>query len=149
MGFLRPLSTPSATLWSLSTEASGSWVRNAVQKRPWKCLIWHYICPRFDLIFCQNQIDVSYSFLKIGHSRPLFLYFRFFNALYSKYVYLKFCRWLDSNRGLMVLEVTTLPTEPMPKQIVVWLTRNTDKEIRGSRPIRDVRHILPFTFYLL
>ena len=49
----------------------------------------------------------------------------------------------------MVLEVTALPTEPMPKQIDVWLTRNTDKEIRGSRPIRDVRHILPFTFYLL
>ena len=40
-----------------------------------------------------------------------FLYFRLFNTIDSTY---KFCRWLDSNRGLLVLEVTTLPTEPQP-----------------------------------
>ena len=37
-------------------------------------------------------------FLKMGHSRPLFLYFRLFNTVDSKCLNTNFCRWLDLNR---------------------------------------------------
>ena len=43
-----------------------------------------------------------------------FLYFRLFNTVDSKQMFNKFCRWLDSNRGPLVLEATALPTEPQP-----------------------------------
>ena len=45
-------------------------------------------------------------FLKMGHSRPLLLYFRLFDII--------FCWWLDSNCVPLDLEATTLPTEPQP-----------------------------------
>ena len=32
---------------------------------------------------------------------------------------IKFCRWLESNRGPLVLKATTLPTEPQPLPILV------------------------------
>ena len=53
-------------------------------------------------------------FLKMGHSRPLF-YFRLSITVDSKQMFhIEFCRWLDVNRGPLVLEATTLPTEPQP-----------------------------------
>ena len=51
----------------------------------------------------------------MGHSRPLFLYFRLFNTQLTVNkcsIYINFCRWLDSNRGPLVSEATALPTEP-------------------------------------
>ena len=52
---------------------------------------------------------------KMGRSWPLFLYFRLFNTqLTVNKCSINFCRWLDLNHGLMVLEVTALPTEPQP-----------------------------------
>ena len=52
-------------------------------------------------------------FLKMGHSRPLILYFRLFNTqLTITKCSIIFCRWLDSNRGPLVSEATALPTEP-------------------------------------
>ena len=44
----------------------------------------------------------------MGHSGPLFLYFR----LFVNMIVIKSCRWLDSNCGLLVLEATALPSEP-------------------------------------
>ena len=45
---------------------------------------------------------------KVGHSRPLFLYFRLFYCL------IKFRRCLDLNRRSLVSEVNALPAEPQP-----------------------------------
>ena len=52
--------------------------------------------------------------VKMGHSRPLFLYFRLFNIVDSKMLNIMFCWWLNLNREPLELEVTTLPTEPQP-----------------------------------
>ena len=46
----------------------------------------------------------------MGHSRPLFLYFRLFDLQLVD----KVCRCWDSNRGSLVSEATALPTEPPP-----------------------------------
>ena len=48
----------------------------------------------------------------MGHSRPLFLYFRLFN--FNVQLVDKVCRCWDSNRGSLVSEATALPTEPPP-----------------------------------
>ena len=50
----------------------------------------------------------------MGHSRPLFIYFRLFNTVDNKQMLNKFCQWLESNRGPLVLKATALPTEPQP-----------------------------------
>ena len=55
---------------------------------------------------------------KMGHFRPLFLYFRLFDTVDSKQMFNKFCQWLDLNRGPLVSEATALPTEPQP--LPVW-----------------------------
>ena len=49
---------------------------------------------------------------KMGHSRPLFLYFCIFylNDQFED----KVCQCWDSNRGSLVSEATPLPTEPPP-----------------------------------
>ena len=55
----------------------------------------------------------SRSFLlKKAITSLFFLYFRLFNTVDSKQMFNKFCRWLDTNRGPLVLEATALPTEP-------------------------------------
>ena len=52
---------------------------------------------------CAPLRKVGRRFFKKGHSRPLFLYFRLFNTVDSKQMFnIKVCRWLDSNRGLLV-----------------------------------------------
>ena len=52
-------------------------------------------------------------FLKMGHYRPLFLYFHLFDTVDSKQMFdINFCPWLDSNRGPLVSEATSLQTEP-------------------------------------
>ena len=53
-------------------------------------------------------------FLKVGHSRPLFIYFRLFITVDNKQMLNKFCGWLESNRGPLVSKATALPTEPQP-----------------------------------
>ena len=37
---------------------------------------------------------------KMSYCRPLFLYFSLFSSYHSKYLIIKFCRWLDSNHLL-------------------------------------------------
>ena len=51
---------------------------------------------------------------KVGHSRPLFIYFRLFNTVDKNKCSIKFCRWLELNRGPLVSNATALPTEPQP-----------------------------------
>ena len=46
----------------------------------------------------------------MGHTRPLFLYFRLFNTV----VNIIFCWWQDSNYGPLELEATALPNGPQP-----------------------------------
>ena len=49
----------------------------------------------------------------MGHSRPLFLYFRLFNTqLTVNKCSIIFCRWLDLNRAPLESKATALPTEP-------------------------------------
>ena len=50
-------------------------------------------------------------FFKNGPFRPLFCWFLSFLKLTFS---INFCLWLDSNHGSLVLEATTLPTEPQP-----------------------------------
>ena len=63
----------------------------------------------------------------MGHSRPLFLYFRLFNTQLTVNkcsILINFCRWLDSNRGPLVSEATALPTEPQPLLLCLCLINN-------------------------
>ena len=56
----------------------------------------------------------------MGHSRPLSLYYRLFNAGNIKQmIKYKFCQLLDSNRGPLVSEATTLLTEAQPLPIAM------------------------------
>ena len=72
------------------------------------------------------------GFLKMGHPRPLFLYFRLFKTQLvvnkCSIEINKFLWWRDSNRGPLVLEATALPTEPQPlpwSQILLdWILLN-------------------------
>ena len=49
----------------------------------------------------------------MGHSRPLFLYFRLFNTVNSECSIQIFANdWI--NHGPLELEATVLPTEPQP-----------------------------------
>ena len=55
------------------------------------------------------------NFLKNGPFPASYLYFHLFNTVDNKQMfYIKVCRWLDSNRGPLVSDVTALPTEPQP-----------------------------------
>ena len=65
----------------------------------------------------------QYFFLKkVGHPRPLFLYFRLFNThLTVNICFCNFCQWLDSNSGPLVSEATALPTEPQPLQLAHYI----------------------------
>ena len=53
--------------------------------------------------------------LKMGHFRPIFLYFRLYNTADNKQMfYIKVCKWLDMIQGPQVLEATVPPNEPQP-----------------------------------
>ena len=76
-------------------------------------------CPngRFHKKLKLGRNNSNFFVKKMGNPRPLFLYFRLFNTQLtvnkcSIYIYIIFCRWLDSNRGPLVSEATALPTEP-------------------------------------
>ena len=56
-------------------------------------------------------------FKKMGHCRPLFLYFRLSNTVDSKQYSIQFFQLLDSSLGPLELEATALPTEPQPLPI--------------------------------
>ena len=67
------------------------------------------------LIFFKLICFHAIVFLKNGLSPPLFLFFRIFSTSLIQLIVNKIWRWLeDSNCGSLVLEATTLPTEPQP-----------------------------------
>ena len=67
------------------------------------------------------QSDFSF---KNGLFRPLFGLFssflQFSQQLTVNMFVVKFCSWLDSNRGPLVLEATTLPTKPQSSDLYFW-----------------------------
>ena len=68
------------------------------------------------------------------HSRPIFLYFRLFNSVDIKRMFnVNFWQWLDSNCGSLVLEATTLPTEPQPLPIQIVLFVSTKENIYKNK----------------
>ena len=83
-----------------------------------KLLINFMLIKAYPCVRSVEKVYISPSIVfflqKIGHSRPLFLYFRLFNTVDSKMFNIIFCRWRDLNRGPLELEVTALPTEPPP-----------------------------------
>ena len=85
------------------------------------------------------------SIFKMGHSRPLFLCFCLFNTQLTVNkcsIYINFCRRLDSNRGTLVLEATTLPTEPhnhCPIFLFLPATRSTKRSSSRSTTTTDSR----------
>ena len=50
----------------------------------------------------------------MGLSRPLFLYFRIFYKQLTVNMFIKSCRWSDSNPAPLVSEATALSTAPQP-----------------------------------
>ena len=56
----------------------------------------------------------SISFLINGPIPASFFFIFVFSVQLIVKSWLKFCRWLDSNSGPLVLEATALPTEPQP-----------------------------------
>ena len=66
-------------------------------------------------------LRTTYLLKKVGHSRPLFIYFRLFNTVDNKQMLNKFCRWLESNRGPLVSKAASLPTEPQPLPNTTYL----------------------------
>ena len=87
---------------------------------------------------------IPYSFfIKMGHSRPLFLYFRLFNTVDSKQMFhIKVCQWLDSNGGPLVSEATTLPTQPQPRPIPFSYLGFCQQQQRGERGLFFFRWVL-------
>ena len=80
-----------------------------------------------DTLLHQNIIYLFYIFLNWGHFRPPSLYFRLFWIAIDRYTFkIIHCQCLDSNRGSLVSEATTLPTAPQPWPyigiILCWLT---------------------------
>ena len=66
--------------------------------------LYNLICDVTVLLVNLNRFFLK----KMGHSRPK----RSFQQLTANMFILKFCQWLDSNGGPLVLAVTALPTEP-------------------------------------
>ena len=62
--------------------------------------------------------EVDFFVFLMGHSLPLLCLFLSFQQLTVNFFIIKFCWWLDSNRGHLVLEATALPTkaQPLPKR---------------------------------
>ena len=76
----------------------------------------------------KKALQIQLFLKKMGHSRPLFLYFRLFNTQLTVYkcsILINFCRWLNSNRGPLVSEATALPTERQPLPLQIQLLRMT------------------------
>ena len=57
----------------------------------------------------------------------------------------KFCRWLNSNRGPLVLEATALPTEPQPLPHVVNFIVSKANKSQIVKQEAKPTVILPFT----
>ena len=62
--------------------------------------------------FCWRHFSVLSK--KFGPFQASFFLYFVFSTVNRKYVHCKILRWLDSNRGPLVLEATALPTEPQP-----------------------------------
>ena len=79
--------------------------------------------------------SIGEYFLKMGHSRPLFLFFHLFCL--DLLLVDKICRCWDSNRVSLVSEVTTLPTEPLhcpigecfSRKLVHWQSPNLNSSL--------------------
>ena len=84
----------STTYWQLSIIGAGE--KQNVQIVLLK--LGHIVNVKSNWFWLRRNI----FFLKMGHSRPLFLYFRLFNTVESKMFNIIFCRWLDSNLGPLV-----------------------------------------------
>ena len=75
------------------------------------------------LFLNQYKIIFYWFFKKMGHSRPLFLYFRLFNTQLTVNkcsIKIIFWRLLDSNYGPLVSEATALPTEPHNHCLIIF-----------------------------
>ena len=112
-------------LWTAS-EWRRPWLRQTLRSNPSGRLTW---CPQCSglqtlctapTVGCPPKMkwgrNVVMTFYKMGHSRPLFLYFRIFKITVDnkQTIYTKICRWLDLNYQSLVLEATAMPTEPQP-----------------------------------
>ena len=70
-------------------------------------------------------------FLKNGLFLASFSLFLSFQYSFLQLIVNQICRWLDVNRGFMVLEATVLPTEqqPLPYMLKHYFGRNLDFSI--------------------
>ena len=85
-----------------------------------------YVTLLFQAVICSSCVRISPNislfhvllrcvYQKMGNSQPIFLYFRLFLFYNRQIIWLiKFCGRQDSNRGSLVSDATTLPTEPQP-----------------------------------
>ena len=83
-------------------------------------------------------------FLKMDHSLPLFYFFCLFYKQLTVNMFNKSCRWMDSNKGPLVSEATTLSTVPqtLPQKWILWLLRKDILLLRSWRPHPFTSHFL-------
>ena len=70
-------------------------------------------------------------FKKNGPFSPSFFFIFVFSIQLTVNVQNKFCQWLDSNRGPLELEATTLPTNPQPLPLYYLLLPKSNNGYRA------------------
>ena len=104
---------------------SSGYGRRHMFRRWWVQIPATYTGRTFFHISICCKICNNVCFLKSGPFPASFLFIFVFSVqLIINKCSIKFCRWLEANRGPLVLKATALPTEPQPlPYMFVWKDR--------------------------
>ena len=81
---------------------------------------WKPVLTYFFTLVVYFTLKLYFFFFKSGPFPASFLFIFVFSVqLIINKCSIKFCRWLEANRGPLVLKATALPTEPQPLPKVV------------------------------
>ena len=81
-----------------------------------------FVAVHFEILTLLHIFHFSvWNSLKMGHSQSLFSLISSFQRLTAKMLLIKFYRWLDLNRGPLVLEAP-LQIEPQPLPKSFWIS---------------------------
>ena len=104
---------------------------------------WKLLCLRVQFYKIRLERKITWTivfFLKSGPFPASFSFiFVFSIQLIINKCSIKFCRWLESNRGPLVLKATTLPTAPQP---LTWTIVSITSCCEDSQP--EVQNNLTF-----
>ena len=76
------------------------------------------------LIRLRDEYTIIKGVFLNGPIQASFLFIFAFSIQLTVNVKYKFCQWLDSNRGLLEMEATALPTKPQPLKMSLVSLRN-------------------------